>query len=39
MTLLEARGISVAYGGLVALGGVDLAIEDRQVIALLGPNG
>jgi len=37
--LLEARGISVAYGGLVALGGVDLAIEERQVIALLGPNG
>jgi len=39
MTLLEARGISVAYGGLVALGGVDFAIEERQVIALLGPNG
>ena len=39
MTLLEARGISVAYGGLVALGGVDLTIEEGQVIALLGPNG
>ncbi len=39
MTLLEARGISVAYGGLVALAGVDLAIEEHQVIALLGPNG
>ncbi len=39
MTLLEARGISVAYGGLVALGGVDLAIEEHQVVALLGPNG
>lgn len=39
MTLLEARGISVVYGGLLALRGVDLAIEEHQVIALLGPNG
>jgi ABC-type branched-subunit amino acid transport system ATPase component len=39
MRLLEAHGISVAYGGLVALSDLDFAIEEHQVIALLGPNG
>jgi len=29
----------VAFGGLLALRGVDVAIEERQVVGLLGPNG
>jgi len=39
MALLEARGLSMAFGGLQALRGVDIAIEARQVVGLLGPNG
>jgi branched-chain amino acid transport system ATP-binding protein len=37
--ILEGRGISMAFGGLLALRGVDVAIEAHQVVGLLGPNG
>ena len=39
MPIIEGRGISVAFGGLLALRGVDVAIEEHQVVGLLGPNG
>ena len=39
MALLEGRGLSMAFGGLVALRGVDIAVEEHQVVGLLGPNG
>jgi branched-chain amino acid transport system ATP-binding protein len=29
----------MAFGGLLALRGVDIAVEERQVVGLLGPNG
>ncbi len=39
MALLEGRGLSKAFGGLLALRGVDMAVEEHQVVGLLGPNG
>lgn len=33
------RGLSVSYGDLVAVCGVDLHIEKGEVLGLLGPNG
>ena len=39
MPIIEGRGISMAFGGLLALRGVDVAIEEHQVVGLLGPNG
>ncbi len=39
MPVLEGRGISVAFDGLLALRGVDVAVEEHQVVGLLGPNG
>lgn len=39
MALLEGRGLSMAFDGLLALSGVDIAVEERQVVGLLGPNG
>ena len=39
MPLLEARGICVDYGRVRALAGVDVEIEEGEVIGLLGPNG
>lgn len=37
--LLEATGVSVAYGGREVLSRVDLALHAGSVVALLGPNG
>ncbi len=37
--LLEGRGISKSFGGLVALTGVDLVIHAGDMVGLIGPNG
>src|SRR5215208_8249626 len=36
---VEAQGIVKRFGQTVALGGVDLAVEEGSVLGLLGPNG
>jgi len=37
--LLELRGLRAAYGRIEVLHGVDLAVPQGSVFALLGPNG
>lgn len=37
--ILETRKLSKAFGGLVALDEVDLAIEAGKITAIIGPNG
>ncbi len=37
--VLEARGISKHYGGIVALDNVDLTLEEGEVLAVVGDNG
>ena len=39
MTLLECRGITKAFGALVALNHVDLRLEEGEVLGIIGPNG
>ena len=38
-TLLEISGLSVAYGGIQALHGVDLTVRAGEVVTLIGSNG
>ena len=37
--LLEVRGLTVRFGGVVALDGVDLDVEAGSLVGLIGPNG
>jgi branched-chain amino acid transport system ATP-binding protein len=37
--LLEVRDLRITYGGVVAVGGVDLAVGEAAVVGLIGPNG
>lgn len=39
MSLFEVEGLSVRYGGVRALDGVDLQIESGSLVGLIGPNG
>jgi len=37
--VIEARGLSKAYGGTRALDGVNLNVESGRIVGLIGPNG
>jgi branched-chain amino acid transport system ATP-binding protein len=38
-TVLEAMGVGVRFGGVQALAGVDLTVEEGRLVGLIGPNG
>jgi ABC-type branched-subunit amino acid transport system ATPase component len=37
--LLEARDVTVRFGGVVALDRASVAVEERQIVGVIGPNG
>lgn len=38
-TVLEARDLQVSYGKVTALRGLDLTVEEGEIVSLIGPNG
>lgn len=39
MSLLAASGVAMHFGGIRALDGVDLSIEENEIVGVIGPNG
>ena len=39
MSLLEVKGLRVKYGAIEALHGIDLTVEEGEIVTLLGANG
>ncbi|MBD8491602.1 high-affinity branched-chain amino acid ABC transporter ATP-binding protein LivG [Pseudomonas syringae] len=37
--LLQASGLSMRFGGLLAVNGVSLTVNEKQVVSIIGPNG
>lgn len=37
--LLEAKGVTVRFGGLVAVNNVDFHVDKGEIVGLIGPNG
>jgi len=39
MSLLQVKGLEVRYGGIRAVKGVDLAVDEGELVCLIGANG
>ena len=39
MAILEARAVTKKFGGLAAVSGVSFALQDGEILGLIGPNG
>jgi branched-chain amino acid transport system ATP-binding protein len=39
MSLLEIKGLEVRYGGIRAVKGIDLAVDEGELVCLIGANG
>ena len=39
MALLEINGLSISFGGIQALSGIDLVTEAEEILGVIGPNG
>ena len=37
--LVQLRGLEKRYGGRPALRGIDLTIDERQILCIVGPDG
>lgn len=39
MSLLEVKGLKISYGGINAVKGIDLMVQEGEMVALIGANG
>ena len=37
--MLELRGLTVSFGGLTAVDGLDFHVGEKEIVSLIGPNG
>ena len=37
--LLELRGVSKSFGGLQVIDGLDLHVDEGEIVSVIGPNG
>ncbi|TWI53374.1 branched-chain amino acid transport system ATP-binding protein [Pseudomonas duriflava] len=37
--ILQAKGLTMRFGGLLAVNGVNITVSEKQVVSLIGPNG
>src|SRR3989339_1694782 len=37
--MLEIKNLSIHFGGIKALNGIDLAVRDNEILSIIGPNG
>src|SRR4030042_5587695 len=37
--LLQLKNVAVHYGGIKALDGIDICLDEGEIVALMGPNG
>ncbi len=37
--LLDLQGISMAFGGLQVVSGLDLHVDEGEIVSVIGPNG
>ncbi len=39
MALLGINDLAISFGGIMALAGIDLKVEEMEILAVIGPNG
>ncbi|MDP9143115.1 MAG: ABC transporter ATP-binding protein [Actinomycetota bacterium] len=39
MALLSIEGLSKSFGGLKAIGGLDIQVDEGEIVSVIGPNG
>jgi ABC-type branched-subunit amino acid transport system ATPase component len=39
VSLLELQGVSLSFGGLKVVAGLDLHVDDGEIVSVIGPNG
>jgi branched-chain amino acid transport system ATP-binding protein len=39
MSLLEIKDLSISFGGIMALSGVNLSVTEKSIVGIIGPNG
>ena len=39
MSLLEIKDLSISFGGIMALSGVNLSVTEKSIMGIIGPNG